>query len=41
MNLEFRLVGPADEAILAGIFTDIDEALFRLHLWPNAQGTTQ
>jgi len=31
----------ADEAILAGIFTNIDEALFRLHLWLNARGTKE
>jgi ribosomal protein S18 acetylase RimI-like enzyme len=29
--VEFRIIGPADEAILATIFTDIDEAFFRPH----------
>jgi len=29
--VEFRVVGPADEAILADVFTDIDEAFFRPH----------
>jgi ribosomal protein S18 acetylase RimI-like enzyme len=29
--VEFRIVGPADEAMLAEIFTDIDEEFFRPH----------
>ena len=29
--MEFRIVGPADEAILADIFTDIDDVFFRPH----------
>ncbi len=31
MNVEFRVVRPADEAILADVFADIDEAFFRPH----------
>ena len=29
--MEFRVIGPADEAILADIFSDIDETYFRPH----------
>jgi len=31
MNLEFRLVGPADDTILTDLFQDIDQTFFRPH----------
>jgi ribosomal protein S18 acetylase RimI-like enzyme len=37
LNVELRIVGPADEAILAEIFTDIDEAFFRPHPFTGAE----
>ena len=37
--MEFRVVGPADEPLLAELFTDIDETFFRPHPFTPEQAT--
>lgn len=39
MSVEFRVVEPADEAILAELFADVDESFFRPHPFTRGEAT--